>query len=203
MKRKLCTILVLCGLLASAQQTIAQDYIPIFTRDYSSRLSVEIDPITFVLKGHSFYVRYQPMFTDRFVIGIGTYAMDLSEAIVDMNGNNRDKGWDVRIKGAFLVSAEFYAKEANNGWFIGERIGFQSMRVRNNTEVRGSSTFNNLFLTTYVGYNWHPFKGSFFVKPWAGIGFREMVDGTSRVGGLNYDIGPLFPFFTVHLGYTF
>ena len=109
----------------------------------------------------------------------------------------------MRIKWAYLVSAEFYASQANNGWFIGERIGFQSMRVRNNAEVSGSTTFNSLFLTTYVGYNWHPFKGSFFVKPWVGLGFREKVDGSNRVAGLEYDTGPLFPFLTVHLGYTF
>lgn len=203
MKRKYLQVLMLCAFVGGAQQTIAQDYIPIFTRDYSSRLSIEIDPITFLLKGHSFYVRYQPMFTDRFVIGIGTYAMDVPEQILDMNRHNRDKGWDARIRGAYLVSAEFYAGEANNGWFIGERIGFQSIRIRNSAEVRGSATFNSLFLTTYLGYNWHPYKGSFFVKPWVGIGYREKVDGTNQVGDLRYDIGPLFPFFTIHLGYTF
>lgn len=190
-------------MLASSRASIAQDYIPIFSRDYSSRLSFESDPMTFLLKGYSLHVRYQPMFTDRFLIGVGTYAMDLPEIILNLNRENRDEGWDVRIRSAYFVTVEFYAKKANHGWFIGEQIGFQSFKVANNAEVRGTASFNNLLFLTHLGYSWHPYKGSFFVKPWVGLGLSEMVDGTNRVGGVFYDSGPWFPFFTVHVGYTF
>lgn len=195
-------LLLLCSVL-TCSQTFAQDYIPIFSRDYSSRLSVETDPTTFLLNGYSLHVRYQPMFTDRFLVGLGTYAMDLPELILNLNRENRDEGWDVRIRSAYFVMGEFYVKRANHGWFIGEQIGFQSFKVTNNAEVRGSASFNNLLFLTYAGYSWHPYKGSFFVKPFVGVGLSEMVDGTSEVGGISYDAGPLFPLLTVHLGYTF
>lgn len=203
MNSRLFTLLLVCVTLTSSRATLAQDYIPIFSRDYSSRLSVEVDPMTFLLKGYSFHVRYQPMFTDLFLIGIGTYAMDLPEAILNMNRENRDEGWEVRIRSAYFVIAEFYPKRANHGWFIGEQIGFQSLKVTNNREVRGATSFNNLLFVTHVGYSWHPYKGSFFVKPWIGLGFSEMIDGTNAVGNNAYDVGPWFPFFTVHFGYTF
>ena len=197
--------LPLAFLLSIAVQHHAsgQDYIPIFTRDYSSRLSVEIDPVAYLYKGYSFHLRYQPMFSERFLIGAGTYAMDLPETFVDFNSLNRDRGWDVRIRSAYFLYGEFYPNEANHRWFIGEQIGFQRFMVSNNTEAKGSARFNNLLLLTYIGYSWHPYKGSFYIKPWVGLGYTAKVDGLNTVGSMTYDVSPLYGFFTFHVGYTF
>jgi hypothetical protein len=56
---------------------------------------------------------------------------------------------------------------------------------------------------TYLGYSWHPYKGSFYIKPWVGLGYTSRVDGTNTVGSMRYDISPFIPFFTFHAGYTF
>ena len=196
-------ILIVCALLACGQKVLSQDYIPIFSLDYGSRLSVEIDPISFILKGHSVHARYQPMFSEKFLIGLGTYAMDLPEAVLNMNPDNRDKGWNARIRSAYFLYGELYARKGNHGWFIGEQIGFQNFRVSNEREASGSTEFNSLLLMTYIGYSWHPYKGSFYIKPWAGLGISEKVDGINTIGSMRYDVGPLFPFFAVHVGYTF
>lgn len=190
-------------LFAGVQKTFAQDYIPIFSQDYSSRLSFEIDPITFVYRGYSFHVRYQPMFDERLLVGAGTYGMDLPQQYVNLNSSNRDEGWDVRIRSAYFITGEYYLKKANWGWFIGEQMGFQSFRVSNDREESGSAKFNNVLLLTYLGYSWHPYKGSFYIKPWIGLGFTDKVDGINKVGSMKYDISPWFPFMTFHMGYTF
>lgn len=181
----------------------AQDYIPIFSRSYSSRLSLEIDPVTFLLKGYSLHVRYQPMFSERLLIGVGTYALDLPETIVDLNKDNRDRGWNARIRNAYFLYGEYYPRKANNGWFLGEQIGFQRYKVTNESEAGGTASFNTILLMTYAGYSWHPYKGAFYIKPWVGLGFTEKIDGINRTGSAKYDVGPLFPFFTFHAGYTF
>jgi hypothetical protein len=185
------------------RKVFSQDYISIFSQDYTSRLSLEIDPVSFVYKGYSLHFRYQPMFSQRFLIGAGTYAMDLPEMFVNMNGENRDEGWRVRIKSAYLMYGELYFKEANHGWFFGQQLGFQAFKVSNNREVSGSARFNNIVVMASLGYSWHPYKGPFFIKPWAGIGFTDKVDGVNRIKGLKYDIASLFPFFTFHAGYNF
>lgn len=184
-------------------ESFCQDYIPIFSEDYGARLSVEVDPITFLLKGHSFHLRYQPMFSERFLLGAGTYALDLPEPVVDLNSRNRDMGWDVRIRSAYFLYGELYATAANDGWFVGEQVGFQSFRVTNAQEGNGSANFNNLLFLTYAGYSWHPYKGSFYIKPWIGLGFTKKVDGLNTVGSMAYHISPFFGFATFHLGYTF
>ena len=203
MIRKSTIILVLCLLAISVIRASGQDYIPIFTRDYASRLSIEVDPVAYLMKGYSLHVRYQPMFSDRFLIGLGAYAMDLPEYFLNANATNRDKGWEVRIRNAYLLYGEFYPRRANYGWFIGEQIGFQGFRASNNREVQGSTTFNNVLLMTYIGYSWHPYKGSFYLKPWVGAGFTQKIDGTNRIGSLKYEVGPWIPFAALHIGYTF
>jgi hypothetical protein len=181
----------------------AQDYISVFSQDYGSRLSIEIDPATFLSSGYSFHVRYQPMFSERLLIGGGTYALDLPNLFVNVVEQNQDEGWNVRIKSAYLIYAEFFPLKANHGWFIGEQIGFQNFKVSSAKEVPGSARFSNILLMTYGGYSWHPYKGSFYIKPWVGLGYTARVDGTNKVGNLTYDISPLFPFVTFHVGYTF
>lgn len=181
----------------------AQDYIPIFSRDYRSRLSAEIDPVTFLFRGHSLHLRYQPMFSEHLLIGVGTYAMDLPDLFVDGNPDNRERGWKARIRSAYLMYGEYYAKAANQGWFVGEQVGFQTFKVSNYREAQGSASFNTAIAMTYAGYSWHPYKGALYIKPWIGLGITGKIDGVNRVGSLAYDVGPLFPFFTFHAGYTF
>lgn len=187
----------------SISDILAQDYAPAIPDAYRSRISLEVDPLTFILKGYSFHVRYQPMFSERFLIGLGTYGMDLPDQMIDLNGLNRDQGWEVRIRNAWLLYAEWYANEANNGWFIGEQIGFQSFNVSLDREVSGSTQFNNLLIMTYGGYSWHPYKGSLYIKPWIGLGYTDKVDGVNEVGPMTYHVGPLSGFFTFHVGYVF
>lgn len=147
------TLLVLLLIAANIPRLlVAQDYIPIFSRDYSSRLSVEVDPIAFLYDGLSLNVLYQPMFSDHFLLGASGYCLDLPQPIIDFNPENRDEGWSVRIRSAYMIHGEFYAKEANHGWLIGEQIGFQSFSASNSQEFAASARFNNLLLMTYAGY---------------------------------------------------
>jgi len=143
------------------------------------------------------------MFSKRVLIGFGTYALDMPDQIVDLNSMNRDEGWQVRIRSAYFLSGEWYLKSANQGLFIGEQVGFQNFKVSNDREVGGSTDFNNILLLTYVGYSWHPYKGSFYVKPWVGLGFTDKIDGINKVGTMTYNISNLYPSVAVHLGYSF
>lgn len=202
--RSLTTVSVmLCTTFVGVHDLSGQDSTQVVYPEKSLRISVEVDPTTFLFNGYSFHLRYQPVIAGKFVIGLGTYALDLPDFYVDMNKVNRDAGWAVRIRSAHFITGEFFRKKANQGWFIGEQVGFQSYKVSLAREARGSARFNNLLLMTYVGYSWHPYKGSFYIKPWVGVGFSEKVDGINKIGTTRYDVSPFFPFFTFHAGYTF
>jgi outer membrane protein W len=54
-----------------------------------------------------------------------------------------------------------------------------------------------------IGYNWHPFKSQFYIKPWFGLGYTSKISGDNSINNVEYNISPFVPFATVHVGYTF
>jgi hypothetical protein len=121
---------------------------------------------------------------------------------VDLNKRNKDEGWNVKIQDAYGLFAEFYFDKANRKWFIGEQLAVQNFKVKNDFES-GTAKFSNALALTYVGYTWHPFHIPLYIKPWAGLGYTWKVDGSTKLPGKSYDVAPLFPFVTFHVGYTF
>ncbi len=202
---KVARVLLVCLMVGVSGVSLAQRYryAPLYSRGYSSSLSVELDPVAFLLDGYSVHLRYRPMFSERFLLGVGAYAMDLPEVLVDVNSANRDRGWNARIRSAYTLHAELYAREVNAGWFIGEQVGFQNFRISNHRENGGHADFSAFIAMTYGGYSWSPRNRLLYVKPWIGLGFTDKIDGISHIGSSRYKVGLLFPMAALHVGYTF
>ncbi len=165
--------------------------------------SIEIDPSTFLFKGYAFHLRIKPKNSEHIVIGAGAYALDLPSFMVDLNADNKDKGWNVRINSAISLFGEYYFKEANNKWFMGLQTGVQNYKNTNDNMVNKESKYNNLLIMPSFGYNWHPFNEKLYLKPWLGLGYTTKISGDNLIDNVSYKISPLVPFVTVHVGYTF
>jgi hypothetical protein len=168
-----------------------------------TRVSIETDPSTFLLSGYAIHLRIQPANCERWLIGAGSYGLELPEMLVNLNSKNRNEGWNAKIRNAYSLFGEYFFHRANQKWFVGEQIGLHNYRLGNRLEGGAASDFSSMLAMTYVGYAWHPFKGSFYVKPWAGLGYTRKISGDNLVGTRVYDVAPLFPFVTFHLGYEF
>jgi hypothetical protein len=165
--------------------------------------SIETDPSTFFFKGYAFHIRIKPKNSQHLLIGAGTYALDMPSFLVDMNKDNKDKGWNVRINSAASLFGEYYFKEANKKWFVGLQAGVQNFKNTNDNIASQESKYSNLILMPSIGYNWQPFKFPMYVKPWFGIGYTSKISGDNSIDNLEYNISPLIPFVTLHVGYTF
>jgi len=165
-------------------------------------LSVEIDPFTFAFKGYGLHLRLQPKNNEHLLVGFGAYAMDMPNALVDFNKNNKGKGWNVRLNQGYGVFGEHHFSEVNKKWFVGAQIGIQEYKIENET-VAGSEKFTNFLAMGYFGYTIKPFKNNLYIKPWAGIGYTSKISGNNTLGALEYDIAPITMFVTLHIGYTF
>lgn len=188
------TVINLASLEVNAQDTAAEN---------KTTFSIETDPSTFAFKGYAFHIRIKPGNSKRLVIGAGTYALSMPGIMVDMNKDNKDKGWNVRIKSAYSLFGEYYFKEANNKWFVGLQAGVQNFRNTNNNIAGKESKYGNLILMPSIGYNWQPLKFPMYVKPWFGVGYTSNFSGNGSIDNFKYDISPLIPFVTLHVGYTF
>jgi hypothetical protein len=165
--------------------------------------SIETDPSTFAFKGYALHFRFKPKSTQRLLIGAGTYGMDMPNFLVNMNPENKDIGWKVRINSAFSLFGEYYFKAANKGMFIGLQVGIQNYKNININRPDLESKYNNLLIMPSIGFNWQPFRIPLYFKPWLGIGYTRTIAGNNSIDDLTYDVSPISPFVTLHVGYTF
>lgn len=167
-----------------------------------TKFSVEIDPATFAFNGYGVHFRIQPKGNEHLLIGFGTYAMNMPDALVNFNNKNKNKGWNVRINQGYSLFGEHHFTEVNRKWFVGTQIGIQEFKIKNDNIV-GSEKFTNILAMGYFGYTIKPFKNNLYIKPWAGIGYSSKITGNNILETSEYDIAPITMFATLHIGYTF
>lgn len=172
-------------------------------KENKTSISIETDPSTFAFKGYAFHFRIKPKNSKHLVIGAGTYALDFPSFMVNMNKDNKDKGWKVRIQSAYSLFGEYYFKEANKKWFVGLQAGVQNYKNTNDSISGKKSEYSNLLIMPSIGYNWAPFKFPLYIKPWFGLGYTTKISGNNSIEKYQYNISPLVPFLTLHVGYTF
>lgn len=172
-------------------------------KENKTTISIETDPSTFAFKGYALHVRIKPKNSKHLLIGAGTYALDFPGFLVDMNKENKNKGWQVRINSAYSLFSEYYFKKVNKKWFVGLQAGVQNYKNTNNNIANQNCKYSNLLIMPSVGYNWQPFKFPLYIKPWLGLGYTTKISGNNSIDGKIYNIAPLAPFLTLHLGYTF
>lgn len=197
MKTKMKTILaIMCAALFLTTTKInAQDQMA----ENKTTISFETDPSTFLFKGYAFHIRIKPKNSTHFVVGAGIYALDMPDFLVDLNPDNKNKGWNVRIDNAIGLFGEYYLKQANKKWFIGTQVGIQNFKNTNDAIPNQENKYTNLLLMPSLGYNWSPFKNGFYIKPWLGVGYTTKISGDNST----YKIAPITSFLTLHAGYTF
>ncbi len=167
-----------------------------------TKLSIEIDPATFILDGYSMHVRIQPKNCNHLLLGFGTYALDLPDLLVNFNKKNKGKGWNTRINQGYSLFAEHHFTEVNNKWFVGTQIGIQEFKIEKET-INRNKKFTSILAMSYLGYTLKPFKNNLYIKPWAGIGYTSKISGNNKIEAFEYDIAPITLFLTLHVGYTF
>jgi hypothetical protein len=196
---KISTFLALIFSLSMNLSVQAQDATNVAKTTYS----IETDPSTFALRGYAIHLRVKTKNCNHMVWGAGTYALDLPSVLVDLNTSNKDAGWNVRINSAYSLFGEYYFKEANSKWFAGLQVGIQNYKNTNDNIPDQTSKYSNLLFMPSIGYNWQPFPFPMYIKPWMGLGYTTKVSGDNSIDGKEYDIAPLVPFLTLHVGYTF
>jgi hypothetical protein len=95
-----------------------------------TRFSLEIDPATFVFKGYSAHLRVQPKSSNHMLYGLGIYAMDMPSFFVDINSNNANEGWNVRIDRGVGLFGEYHFTEVNKKFFVGAQVSAQQFQIK-------------------------------------------------------------------------
>ena len=167
-----------------------------------TRISVEIDPATFVFKGYGIHLRLQPKNSAHLLLGLGAYAMDFPAVLVNLNQENKDMGWNVRLNQGYGLFSAYHFSEVNRKWFVGGQLAWQEYKVQKEN-VAGEAKFSNMLLMGLGGYTFQPFDFGLYFKFWGGLGYTGKIGGDSFIGRDVYDISPILMFGALHIGFTF
>lgn len=165
-------------------------------------VSVETDPATFVFDGYSAHARVSPGPWPRWTVGLGTYAMDMPDAVVDINPDNRDEGWNARLSFGAGLFVDYHLAGPRDGAFVGVQLAVQRYRVTRD-DMPGSATYTAGLVMARLGYRWFPTRSGLYLMPWLGVGGTAPVGGDRTVAGETYDVFPVAAFATLHAGWMF
>lgn len=171
-------------------------------QDEKTKISLEIDPATYVFKGYSAHIRIQPKHSEHMLFGAGIYAMDMPSLFVNLNPENRNENWDVRLNLGYGLFGEYHFREVNRRLFAGAQVSIQDYKVEQN-EIKGKAEFSNFLVMPYVGYTLQPFDFPLYFKLWGGVGYTSKINGSPTLQNQEYDISPITMFATLHVGYSF
>ncbi len=167
-----------------------------------NKFYIETDPATFLMKGDSFHIKYSSSNLPNWRFGIGTYSLEFPSALIDINGENKNKGLDVEISRGIGVFSEYYFDEGMSGLMVGLQISEQKMNV-SSSKLHESAEFKNAMIMSSIGYRYNIEGTKFYVLPWAGFGYTKTTSGKQERVASTYDQDPWLGFMTFHLGYSF
>ena len=166
-----------------------------------TKFSIEIDPSTFAFNGYGVHLRIQPKNSEKLIIGAGTYAMDFPSVLVNLNAENKDKGWNVRLNQGYGIFGEYHFSEVNKKWFIGAQLAAQQYELQKDL-YDGNAKYSTILFMGLGGYTLQPFEFPLYFKFWGGVGYLNKISGENYIDNAEYNISPALMFGAVHIGYT-
>lgn len=162
----------------------------------SNKISVEVDPVAYVLKGYSLHGVYQ---TCKLSFDFGNWNVEEPEWF---SGN---KGFNERTNG-FGVMASYHF-DGIKGWFAGIGTDYSFLHVIYN-QTGTSSTGHSIGIGPHIGYRFFLQKDKegnpkgFYIKPWLSVGYSFQNDRV-RFDNVDYKQQRISYFPAVHFGYSF
>jgi hypothetical protein len=154
------------------------------------RFDVEVDPLAYLLRGHSLHIGLR---VSRLRFDLGTFGLMVPEFI------HGQKSFEDTASG-YGAKADVYLFAPQSGLFVGVESSLTQQQITDEeSDVR--ATFWAWSAGVRAGYQFE-LPAEFFIKPWIGIGHRFGHDDI-EVAGRVFHQSPLLVFPTVHVGYVF
>ena len=165
--------------------------------------SLETDPMPYFLNGYSVHTQVSFEKLSHWRFGMGGFYMEYPEFMINLEPDNKDKGWNVHMHGmAFAV--EYYLKRQTEGLFMGAAFLTGFFEVSNNNVSNEKINYTSFLPTFRIGYRWLPFKDNgFYILPWFGLGVTASKAPDTQVGSMEYVVNRVTPLVSLHVGYEF
>ena len=164
---------------------------PLNAQENQKRFSIETEPVAYILGGAGITASYQH--------GPWTYSIEAYGELTVPESLHRNEGFSTALKGIILQGERFLS--GNDGWYIGPEFGIA--RAEFTLQSTGESkTYTGYSLGLRGGYHWDTGLGNLYLSPVAGIGF-SLNARDIEIANSTFESGPLMPWGTVGIGWTF
>lgn len=158
----------------------------------------EFDPLPFVNRGYGVQVGIRHPALRGIRVAAASFSLHVPDAITELGGND---GFDLHVEPSLALYVLYYFRPGRDGFAVGGSLRYLRLRYEHEMFPGELARTREFSPEVIVGYQWHPFRGAFYVQPWFALGVTAIRDGEPRVGDREYDAMPVTPFFTVNLGW--
>lgn len=164
--------------------------------------SVEMNPLAFAFGGWSFGGSYKPAELNHWLFSAATYGFKMPDVFVDQIPGNENKGFNLKIKSAVAIGADYFPWTTNrSGFAVGASAILTDFEVTHKDEA-GKANYTGIYVVPRVSYSWFAFKG-LYISPSLGVEFHKKLSGNTMVGSQEFT--PMSVQFSpnISIGYAF
>jgi hypothetical protein len=173
------------SLLLVLASLFAVEQLPAQAPEKHRNISLEFSPLAYAFGGWSIGTAYQPKKIPHWVFNAGAYAFKFPEVFVEQIAGNEGVGFDVRLRLAITLGADYYPwRENRQGFAFGMSAVLGAFEITHPDEV-GRAQYSSLYLVPRASYTWYPWKG-LYLMPWAGVELHKQLGGTTAVGAKTF-----------------
>lgn len=158
-----------------------------------AEIEIEIDPIAYALKGHSFHAIYSGSSSR---VDLGGFALELPE-------DSKNKHFTVFFRG-YGMKWDYFGSSVD-GLFWGIQASTADVYFDfddpDDALDKASTTRRVNNYGTRVGYRFG--TDGLYISPWISVDYNELIGKDVELGNQKYDFQTISFFPTVHVGYRF
>lgn len=154
-------------------------------------VEVKVEPVAYILGGAGGHVGVQ---SGSWAYTLEVFGLDIPES---MHGND---GFEASLLGAEVHAERFFGDSAS-GFYVGPEAGVSRLDVTHRASGK-KERHVRYSIGVRGGYRWYPGLGDLFLTPVVGLGYT-LNDEPIEIGKETFDSGPLSPWGTVGIGWSF
>lgn len=140
------------------------------------RVSVQVDPVLFGLRGYSIWVGLAV--APHWNITIGSFAGDALW---------QPEGWSARIRFSPIILTSYFFREDNRGPYLSMGFGQLQWGLEHQDDPGVTAEMDQVVLTPMVGFRWFPSPTlGLFIDPFASVAVPLFQTGSTTLQGKRY-----------------
>ena len=166
-----------------------------------SFISISTDSLTWAIDGYSIIGTYEVHKVPFIRFHVEAFGIQVPDSLIDSYEPNFGEGWQRRINGALMLSADYHPFKSVRGFHVGGGFNIQRSTVsRGGVETSQFETFEPIIRT---GFQWYPFNQGLFITPYFVIGIPIHLNEPEAIGGERYEEAAVLPVGSIQIGWRF